>query len=451
MTDDGATFTDHQTEHESEQPADLPVLTVVHHPNRAFLGARYVLRDGEAVVFGRGAPPFGAGVLDDSRMSRRHVQVARTGPDVQVTDLGSHNGTFVNGERITNRMLVIGDALAFGGVILLLHYGPVFHDQPHHPTIVGVGAGIARVISQIHRAAPLEVTVLIQGETGVGKELVARALHDASGRRGAFVPVNCGGLSEGVLHSEIFGHERGAFSGAGAARGGLVEAARGGTLLLDEIGDASPSLQASLLRLLEGGEYRAVGSDRVLRSDARIVAATNVPLRHAVEQQRFRQDLHGRLDRFVIHVPPLRDRREDILPLATHFAALMGGADVSVSRPLALAMVAHDWPQNVRELHAVVEQALIEAGGTGALKLTDAMAARLRPTAAAAPAAAGPAPSAPRRDGPPPRPTAEQLQARLAALGGNIKALASELGIARTTLYRWLKAANIDPDAHRRG
>ncbi len=449
MSDDGATYTDHQTEHEADQPTDLPVLTVVHHPNPAFLGARHVLRDGEAVVLGRGASTFGAGVLDDPRMSRRHLQVARTGARVQVTDLGSHNGSFVNGERFSERALAPGDAVALGGVILLLHLGPVFHDPPRHPRIIGVGAGIARVISQIARSAPLEVTVLIQGETGVGKEVVARALHGASGRRGAFVPVNCGGLSEGVLHSEIFGHERGAFSGAGAARGGLVEAARGGTLLLDEIGDASPSLQASLLRLLEGGEYRAVGSDRVLRSDARIVAATNVPLRHAVEQQRFRQDLHGRLDRFVIHVPPLRERREDIVPLAQYFASQLGGVGVSLSRPLVQAMLAHDWPQNVRELHAVVEQAYIETGGGGPMKLTDGMAARLRPTGPAAPVPT--ASAAPRREGPSARPTAEELRARLTALGGNIKALASELGIARTTLYRWLKAAEIDPDALRRG
>ncbi len=444
MTDDGATYTDHQTEHDSDQPAELPVLTVVHHAELAYLGMRHVLRDGESIVLGRGAPHFGAGVLDDSRMSRRHLEVRRSGQRVQVTDLGSHNGSFVNGERITDRMLAQGDALALGGVILLLHQGPVFHEQSRHQTIIGVGAGVARVIGQIGRAAPLEVTVLVQGETGVGKELVARALHDGSGRRGAFVPVNCGGLSEGVLHSEIFGHERGAFSGAGAARGGLVDAARGGTLLLDEIGDASPSLQAALLRLLEGGEYRPVGSDQVLRSDARIVAATNVSLRDAVEQQRFRRDLHGRLDRFVIHVPPLRDRREDIVPLAQLFAHQLGGTEVTLSRPLALALLAHDWPQNVRELHAVVEQALIETGGTGALRLTDALEVRLQPSQQAAPAAVSPP-----REGPTERPTADQLRARLAALGGNIKALASELGIARTTLYRWLRAANIDPDSLR--
>ena len=439
MTDDETTRTDQHTAWERERAADLPVLTVVHHPEPPLVGARHVLRDGEAIVLGRGGELFAPGVLDDGRMSRRHLEIRRRGEQVQATDLGSHNGSFVNGERITVCALAPGDAVAIGGMILLLHHGPVFHERPRHPTLRGIGAGIARVIRQLERAAPLDVTVLVQGETGVGKELVAQALHTASGRPGTFVPVNCGALAEGVLHSEIFGHERGAFSGAGAARAGLVEAARGGTLFLDEIGDAPASLQAALLRLLESGEYRPVGSDRVLRSDARFVAATNVSLRPAVEQQRFRRDLFGRLHRVVVPVLPLRERPEDILPLGQLFAERLAGPGVSLSRPLALALLRHDWPENVRELSAVIEQAVVEAGGPGPLLLSSSLAERLQPASRVAPSAPTGAQ----------RPSAEQLRARLAALDGNVKALADELGVARTTLYRWLRAAGIDPQALR--
>jgi len=439
MIDDSATRTDHYSKCSVEQVAQVPVLTVVHHPNAALVGSRHLLRDGDKLVLGRTATCFGPRALDESRISRRHLEVVRVGGRVCATDLGSRNGSLVNGERIREAELALGDAISLGGVILMVHLGPVFHELPRHPTLLGIGGAIGRVITQIERAAPGDVTLLIQGETGSGKELVARALHEASGRAGSFVPINCGALAEGVVHSELFGHERGAFSGAGVARNGLVDAAAGGTLFLDEIADASLTLQTSLLRLLETGDYRQVGSNRLLHADARFVAATHVPLETAVESRGFRDDLHSRLNRIVIPVPPLRERREDILPLANVLAARIAGHQVAISRPLAIAMLRYGWPQNVRELLAVIEQALLERDDAAAIKLTDTLASRLsaQPVAAAAPRAS------------PQSPGADALRAQLSRLGGNVKALAAEHGVARTTVYRWLRAAGIDPKSAR--
>jgi DNA-binding NtrC family response regulator len=437
MGDETVTRTDHQTSAELEGGAQVPVLTIVEHRDPAFVGTRHLLRDEESVVLGRNTKCFGRGALDESRVSRKHLEVSRSGARVSARDLGSRNGSFVNGEPFSAGELSFGDVIALGRVLLLFHRGPVFHEPSQHSQLVGVSPAISGVVGQLEKVGPHSVSVLIQGESGVGKELVASCLHGASGRAGAFVPVNCGGLAEGVVQSELFGHVRGAFSGAGNARRGLVESARGGTLFLDEIADAPPALQTSLLRLLESGDYRPVGSDQLLHADVRFLAATHVSLARAVAEGRFREDLFSRLNRYVIDVPPLRDRPEDILPLAHAFAERASGERVVISRPLAVALLRHPWPQNVRELAAVIEQALIERGDRESLRLTPTLLARL----------VGESTTREQRHREPP--TRDELLARLARHGGNVKALATELGIARTTLYRWLRAAEIDPNSVR--
>jgi DNA-binding NtrC family response regulator len=287
---------------------------------------------------------------------------------------------------------------------------------------------------------------LIQGETGVGKELVARAIHDAGGRAGEFVAVNCGAVSDGVVHSELFGHARGAFSGADAARTGLVDSARGGTLFLDEIGDASPALQASLLRLLEEREFRPVGSDEVRTSDARVIAATHVALEQAVAKGRFRRDLFGRLERLVIAIPPLRERREDIARLAIHFAERAAQGEVTFARSLMVALLRASWPQNVRQLRAVVEQALLEAGGPE-LRLSDALKRRIAAMGDAPESLHHPdleAPPAGAAAARPERPSAAELRDLLLAQRCNIRVVAQALGVSRNSLYRWIDEAQLD-------
>jgi two-component system, NtrC family, response regulator AtoC len=235
--------------------------------------------------------------------------------------------------------------------------------------MVGEAPCMLALRALVERVAAADSPVLVQGETGAGKELVARAVHARSARaRGPFVAVNCGALHEGLLESEIFGHERGAFTGAVRAREGLAEVADGGTLFLDEISEMPAPLQVKLLRLLQDGEVRRVGSDRVHHVDARFIAATNRDLEQSVKEGKFREDLYYRIRVLPVTVPPLRDRSDDIPALVAHFLARVrtgrpGPAEVS---PHAMAALkAYSWPGNVRELRNIVERmAVLAPGGT---------------------------------------------------------------------------------------
>jgi transcriptional regulator with PAS, ATPase and Fis domain len=224
------------------------------------------------------------------------------------------------------------------------------------------------VLELAARVAPLDTTVLIQGESGTGKEFIVRMIHDQSARAaGPFVSINCAALTESLLESELFGHVRGAFTGAVRDKAGLFEVASNGTLFLDEIGEVAPTVQAKLLRALQEREIRRVGGERTLKINARVVAATNRDLRAAVAAGTFREDLYFRLGAFVIAVPPLRDRREDIPPLVHDFvrrAAERARKEVqSVSSEAMTALMNYDWPGNVRELEHAIERAVIVARG----------------------------------------------------------------------------------------
>jgi DNA-binding NtrC family response regulator len=227
-----------------------------------------------------------------------------------------------------------------------------------------LGRAMQEVASKIERAAPLDVPILIQGESGTGKELVARTIHAASPRaRAIWLPVNCGAFKPELIDSELFGHEKGAFTGAADRRLGLVEVARGGTLLLDEVAELPQDAQASLLRFIEQGEYRRVGGTEILSSSVRILAATNRDLEQAVKAGRFREDLYFRLAVVSIKVPPLRERREDIPVVVEHFLKLRGFAR-PFSKEVMAALEARAWPGNLRELRNAVDR-LIVAGGPG--------------------------------------------------------------------------------------
>jgi two-component system, NtrC family, response regulator AtoC len=233
--------------------------------------------------------------------------------------------------------------------------------QVQRSTLVGRSAGILEVYKQVARAATSQVPVLITGETGTGKEQVARALHQRSSRvSGPFIPVDCAAISESLMESELFGHARGAFTGATGGRRGLFEEASGGTLFLDEIGDVGPKIQAQLLRALQEGEIRRVGESTPVKVDVRVVAATNKDLKAKVISGEFREDLLYRLDVVHLHLPPLRERKEDIPGLVEQFSSLHARGGVrAVVTPEALAgLMAYDWPGNVRQLENVVARAL---------------------------------------------------------------------------------------------
>jgi two-component system response regulator HupR/HoxA len=273
---------------------------------------------------------------------------------IEVYHLSRENARLVEELRRANERLAAQNAYLRGA-----------SDGPGRE-IVGESAAIREVLALARKVAALPTTVLIEGETGTGKELVARAIHAASPRRDElFVPVNCASLSEGILESELFGHRRGAFTGAHADRKGLFEVADGGTLFLDEISETTLALQAKLLRVLQEGEVRPVGDDRAHAVDVRVIAATNRRLGEEVKAGRFREDLYYRLRVFPIHLPPLRERREDIPVLARHLVhrvASQLGKPVGDPTPETLALLARSsFAGNVRELANEIERAVILA------------------------------------------------------------------------------------------
>lgn len=235
--------------------------------------------------------------------------------------------------------------------------------------IVGSCEKIKDVCQVVRQVAPMPSTVLIEGESGTGKELVARAVHDWSGRSGSFVPINCGAISAELLESELFGHIKGAFTGAHQARDGLFTYANGGTLFLDEIGEMPLSMQAHLLRVLEERSIRPVGSNREIPVDVRIIAVTNRDLAEQVHNGSFREDLYYRLNVLLIRMPSLRERLDDIPTLAKHFvdtlAAELGVEALSLDEAEISRLCAHDWPGNVRELKNVIERCLLLGSSPG--------------------------------------------------------------------------------------
>jgi DNA-binding NtrC family response regulator len=288
--------------------------------------------------------------------------------------------------------------------------------------IIGDSSAIRAVRALVERVAPLRMPVLIQGPTGSGKELVARALHTLSGRRGRFVAVNVCAIADAMFEATLFGHVRGAFTGAVGDAAGYLAEADGGTLFLDEIGGLSPAMQAKLLRALETHEFRPVGGRRDQRSEFRVVAATNEAMHVLVATGRFRADLAHRLDVVCIDVPPLAERPEDVPPLARHFAALASSSAVLLAPDALEWLRGHDWPGNVRELKNLMERALALAPA-GSLHARDLEAHLRRPRVLASPADAG--------DG-----ERGKLLALLARCEWDTAEAARRLGLHRATVYR---------------
>lgn len=371
---------------------------------------------------------------DDVGVSRRALLLQRRGRRVLVTNLGRPvvrlGGSPVAADPVE---LGVGDVLALAGWSISIQEGAV--EVPTTASVaarggkrggsrhglVGESPGMWVLYEQIDRVGALPMPALIRGETGSGKERVARALHACSRvSKGPFVAVNCGALLGDTVRSELFGHVRGAFTGADRARDGAFVEADGGTLFLDEIGELSPDVQAALLRTLDLGEVVPVGSTKVLRPTVRIVAATHRDLRTL---EWFREDLRYRLDVASLRVPPLRERTDDIPALVAHFLGEGGVADPpSFSDEALEALCAYDWPGNVRELRNVVLRACINARGPTVLP-TD-LDPELRN-------GARPAPYRPD--------DAANLRAALIACDGNRTLAAQRLGIARSTLYEWLR------------
>jgi sigma54-dependent transcription regulator len=446
------------SEHASgiDSERELPRLIVAFQGNKPFVPAlRLCLGDVDEVQIGRG--PIRrwrrAGrrfelALDDNEISRNHVCLRRGRDGWELSDLGSKNGTKINGARTTRATLVDCDLIEVGTVQL------IFRDEgsecgacgdldmtasaPLPPALRTVSLDVEARVAPLLKIAPSTVPVLIRGETGTGKELTAKAIHELSGRRGPFVAVNCGAIPRTLIESELFGSKRGAFSGARDDREGLVRRADGGTLFLDEIAELPEESQVALLRVLQEGEVRPVGSADAIRVDVRVVAATHQDLEARIAAGKFRQDLYARLIGYVVTLPPLRARREDI---GTLIGTLLGrvAADpsrVTIDHGAARALVAYPYPLNIREL----EQAL-----RAAVALADGTEVRLEhlPEAIRNYRAAGPEL----------RPEDQALRDRICELlgehRGNVTAVGRSLGKAPIQIRRWCRRFAIEISSFR--
>ncbi|HEY8074961.1 MAG TPA: sigma 54-interacting transcriptional regulator [Labilithrix sp.] len=389
--------------------------------------------------------------VDHTSVSRRHA-VLHLDP-LAVEDLGSSNGTWISGRRIEPRQraqLASGALLEIGSVMIMLQVPSVTPASRSPSQLVGVDPAMRRLAELVDVVAQSNISVLIVGETGAGKDVVASQIHARSPRAAKpFVRLNCAALPEALLEGELFGHERGAFTGAVAAKAGLLESADGGTVFLDEVGEMPLATQAKLLRALESGEVLRLGALKPRNVDVRFVAATNRDLREAVDAGRFRADLVFRLDGITIAVPPLRERPGDIPALAEAFVvdacARAARAPLRVPRETLAALAAHAWPGNVRELKNVIARSVLLATGDvlapEMLRFESALGAAPRPPAST-PRAFPIAPSAPTI----PVPAlasgdADERTRVLAALeqcAGNQTKAAKLLGISRRTLVHKL-------------
>jgi transcriptional regulator with AAA-type ATPase domain len=389
--------------------------------------------------------------LTGNDVSRRHAVLRRSSEDGRVTiaDLGSRNGVRVGGRIGAEAVLAPGDVVRLGGWVGVVTASPGELAEIA-PGLWG-GAKLQAAVAPARQAAISDLPIVLEGETGSGKEVVARAIHRWSGRHGALCAVNCAALPAGMAEGELFGYRRGAFTGADRASPGHFRNAEGGTLLLDEVSDLPLALQAKLLRVLEERAVQPLGEAQPVPIDVRIVVAGQQPLYALVQAGRFRADLLARLDGLTVRLPTLRERREDILPLFLWLLQEIGrGQSPAIEPDLAERLCLHDWPFNVREL-VLLAKRLMTLYGSGVTLSADHLPKRIAEGTAPSLVAATAAPSlgAPRV-----RPAAEPVElpalvVALRASGGNVARAAAILGISRQRAYRLMEGQAVDLDAMR--
>ena len=415
-------------------------------------GARFCLDGADEVEIGRAqtlsVEADGRALrlgLPDARMSSAHLKLQRVLGAWVAEDLGSKNGTLLDGRRIAREELADRALLELGHTFIIFRDAlpgpsePLLLDgselEPAAPGLDTLLPALALELERLETVARSRIPVLLRGESGTGKELLAAAIHRLSGRPGAFQAVNCGAIAPSLVESELFGHRRGAFSGADDDHSGIIRGADRGTLLLDEIGDLPLPAQTAMLRVLQEGEVLPVGATRPIKLDLRVVAATHRDLDALVAQQRFRADLLGRISGYACTLPPLRYRREDFALLVASLLQKIGAAQLSFSSDAARALLGHAWPLNIRELEKCLSSAAVLAGN-------DRVELEQLRLPAAAPAA--------RPDDGHDQRRREELIALLREHAGNVTSVARAMGKARTQVQRWLRRYAIDPLSFRR-
>lgn len=447
-------------------------LVLLYSQNYEQLPAAFPLVSAEVFI---GRDPSCAICLPERAVSRRHAVLRFQQNAWVLHDLGGANGTIVDGRFVTEVELEHNQEMRFGdsvfkfvesGAELFAPYridgtmlGGVSRRAPRLQELVG-GMQIDRLGAQLERIAPVELSVIIEGESGTGKEVMAREIHRLSQRKGPLQAVNCAAIPANLIESELFGYRRGAFSGADRDKLGIISAANGGTLLLDEIGDMPLEAQAKLLRVIQSREVYPLGATCAQRVDVRILCATNRDLKRMVQEGKFRGDLLARLNEFHLELPPLRDRKEDLFLLSRSLLDRHGHPGRRMTFPFMLALLHYDWPYNVRELQACLRRAVAVAEGQtlDAHHLPDEIrevmleyGARSENTDPAMPAfqaavPRAPAPSKPVRAR---APSEQALRELLAAHRGNIAAVGRELGKERMQIHRWMRRYGIRPDEYR--
>jgi transcriptional regulator with AAA-type ATPase domain len=476
VTDEPGNTLSRSEETSAPTARSAPALIVVAECERPRAGAaRHLLADVDEVVIGRGQRAFSRDTSDgkqriligvpDPWMSTTHCRLVRSTGHWFVEDLGSRNGVVLDGARTERALLTDGALLELGHTFFLFRASilPADGDPddldstqlvPSAPGLPTLHAELGRELHLLARVASSELPVIVLGESGVGKEVVARALHELSGRTGAFVAVNCGALSDSLRESELFGHRRGAFTGAVQDHVGFVRSADGGTLFLDEIGDLPLSAQVALLRALQERQVTPVGTTRPIPVDLRVCVATHRDLEAMVERESFRADLFARLSGFTLLLPPLRERREDLgLLIGTLLERTAPQATALRFAPEAMrALLSYPWPLNVRELEKALARAVTVCDGDVVRlehlppTVRSAMPRAPRSDAAAAGAVGDGSAAEPQVDAVARR---EQLVALLAEHAGNISAIARIMKTSRVQIRRWLKRYQLDLDSYR--
>lgn len=376
--------------------------------------------------------------LEDPTVSRKHAEILRTAEGFLLQDVGSTNGTFLNGVKVDRAYLRDGAVITVGETSMVFATGregglrgsrePAVFGQ-----MVAVSEPMLKAFALLEGLAASSITVLIEGETGTGKELAARAVHDRSPRaKGPFVIFDCSTVPSQLMESELFGHTKGAFTGASEARPGAVEEAEGGTLFLDEVGELPMDLQPKLLRLLDLKEFKRVGTSDRKTADVRFVAATNVDLEKQTRKDLFRRDLYFRISAARVTLLPLRERTEDIPVLARYFLETINqeqGKNLALRKDALGALSKHQWPGNIRELKNLLETA-------SALSRGDAISAKDLPFGSAEKKSSG--------DGSLAGAEEQAIREALEKVGGNRRKAARQLGIAPSTLYAKMRKFGIE-------
>ena len=467
---DATTVSDGKTGEEGRGTAPLAqYLFVVLSCDRPLEGgARHALAHVDEVVFRRSeARTFDRKIVKGLRqlnvalpgrqLSSTHARLQRVSSRWTVEDCHSTNGTFVNGARIERCVLADGDIIELGRTVLLYREAlltPV--GTPHDVDtreLTQLADGLktllpahAHDLTVLQNVARSPLPLLLLGETGTGKEVLARAVHASSARSGPLVPVNCGAIPDSLIEGQLFGHVRGAFSGAVRDEVGLVRSADQGTLFLDEIGDLPASSQAALLRVLQEGEVQPVGSARSVKVDLRVLAATHRPLARLAKAEGFRSDLYARLNGFAHELPPLRERIEDLPILCESLLVRICPTDasaVSFAPQAVTALLRHDWPLNVRELQQTLARAVVVAQGAR-LDLSH-LPRELRRASPPLDDDREISDAERRDDG-----LRLELIRQLTEHGANVSEVARSMGKARMQIHRWMKRYGLEPDDYRK-